>query len=127
MPIVPLCRISAKATFPEVVRDVADAIREARRSGESKLLVVATDVQFGPPSVSDRYLMARTWAEAAGGRLTLAMACPAGLIDHEKLGVIAGRNFGMQCDVFCDEAEARDWLVAQEPPEEPPHWPLAQP
>jgi hypothetical protein len=100
-------------SFERAVQAVSEAIVEARVAGHGQILVLVPEVSFPAPSLSARHQMARAWAEAADGRLALAVVCPAQLIDPEKFGVIAARNFGLLSNVFSNEAEARAWLAAQ--------------
>lgn len=82
----------------------------AREEGLRALLVDILEVRFEPPSVAERHVMVRTWAEAAQGMLRIAMVAPPTFIDPEKFGVIVAANFGLPGNVFSSEAEALAWL-----------------
>ena len=107
-------RAVSGASFSRLVRAVADDLRHAREAGTTQMLVLAKQLAFAPPTISERHEMARIWAAAAASRVTVAVVCPAEMIDEHKFGVLAARNFGLSCDVFSDEDEARAWLAAQQ-------------
>ena len=92
------------------VRRVAEAVRHARASGQRALLVVVPPDWGVVPSAAERVAMVRHWAQAAEGRVRLAVVAPPGLFDDERLGVVAARGFGLLGEVFEHEGEARAWL-----------------
>lgn len=107
----PVFRPEGEMSFAQAEQAVAHAIARVREAGGRELMVIATAVTgFAPPDLAARHRMVRTWAAAAGGRVHLAVKAPPHLIDEHKFGVVAGRNFGLQGNVFSDEAEAAEWL-----------------
>jgi hypothetical protein len=105
-------RPSGTMTFPQAVQAVAEAIAQARDEGVDKLLLVGTGVSgIESPSVAERHQMAREWADVAQGRVAIALVVHPALIDPEKFGVLAARNFGLIADVFVSEADAIAWLA----------------
>jgi hypothetical protein len=71
---VPVVRLLPVADDFDAATDaVAGAIRGAVAQGHPHLLIDGLDVAFPPPGLLDRLRMARTWAEAADGRLRVAM------------------------------------------------------
>ena len=104
-------RPMGSCTFQQAVQLIASAITSAREQGLDKLLLVITGLTgFNPPSLSERHEMVRGWAEAAQGRLKLAMVTPPELIDPERFGVIAAANFGLRSYVCTSESDAIAWL-----------------
>jgi hypothetical protein len=57
--------------------------------------------------------MARSWAEAADGRLRVAMLVRPEFIDPERFAVVAASNFGLTSQVFDQESDALAWLRAE--------------
>jgi hypothetical protein len=62
------------------------------------------------PSAAERVAMVRGWAALAQGRVRVALVVEPGLLDGERLGVVAAAGFGLQGQAFENEAEARAWL-----------------
>ena len=101
-------------TFAQAEQAVAEALARTCERGGRELMVVATHLAGLPaPDLAQRHRMVRRWAEAARGRVTLALVVPPHLIDAEKFGVVAGRNFGLRGDVFTEETDAAQWLRLQ--------------
>lgn len=111
---VPVVRLDAVTGFERAVVLVAEAIRKAVAQGLPHLLLDASIAPFESPSLVGRHRMARTWAEAADGRLRLAVVVRPDCIDPEHFGVVAAGNFGLAAQVFEAEAEAIAWLHAQQ-------------
>lgn len=63
------------------------------------------------PSAAERVAMVRGWAALADGRVRLALVTEPGLVDDQRLGVVVAAGFGLEGEVFDNEAEARDWLA----------------
>jgi hypothetical protein len=104
-------RVVGTCRLPQAIGFVASAIDQAIKGRHYGCLVDASDLHgFGYPSVAMRHQVVRTWAERARGRVALALVLRSAVIDPDKIGVIAGRNHGLQCDVFDDVDEARAWL-----------------
>ena len=94
------------------VRRVAEAIRVAREGGAHRLLVVIP-ADLGQPTLAQRLEMVRLWAEAAQGRVRVAVVAPEAMLDSERVGTVAAAGFGLEGDAFTDEAAARAWLMAR--------------
>jgi len=104
-------RVLGTCRLPLAVGFVTSAIEQALSGRHPGCLIDASGLDgFGSPSVATRHQVVRCWAELARGRLALALVLRPAVIDAEKIGVIAGRNHGMHCDVFDNVAEARAWL-----------------
>jgi hypothetical protein len=111
---VPALRLLPTADdFDAALDAVAGAIRGAVAQGHPHLLIEALDVAFGPPELLDRLRMARAWAEAADGRLRVAMVVRPEFIDPERFTVVAASNFGLASQVFEQESDALAWLRAE--------------
>jgi hypothetical protein len=105
-------RVVGTCRLPLAVGFVASAIDQALTGRHYGCLVDASLLDgFGSPSVATRHQVVRSWAECAQGRVALALVLQSAVIDPEKIGVIAGRNHGLQCDVFDDVNEAWAWLL----------------
>lgn len=104
-------RLDPAKRLEAAVRLVGDAIVNARSSGARGVLVVVPPDWALPPTTAERVSMVRTWASLAGGRVRLAMVAPPGLLDEQRVGVVAARGFGLAGEVFEDEDEARRWLA----------------
>lgn len=105
------CRLSGNHGFQQSVKAIIEAITAAREQGLRALLVDIVELRgFDAPTITERHVMVRAWAEAAQGMLRVAIVAPPMFIDPEKFGVIAAANFGLTGDVFSSEAEALAWL-----------------
>ena len=103
--VVGTCRLPLAGGF------VMSALEQAIQGQHSGCLIDASELDgFGSPSVATRHQVVRAWAERARGLVAVALVLRSAVIDPEKIGVIAGRNHGLQCDVFDDVDEARAWL-----------------
>lgn len=109
-------RLAGTYRFEAATALVTSALAQAFMQRHERLLVVATDVVgFDSPDIPARHQMMRHWAAAAQAWVRLALVVRAEMIDPEKFGVIAARNFGFVTDVFESEHEALDWLRMLEP------------
>jgi hypothetical protein len=98
----------------QAVRLITSAIAWAREQGVGKLLVVVPPLTPAePPSLGARYFFVREWADAARGKVTLALVVPVELIDPKRFGVTVARNSGFRANIFATEREARAWLAEQ--------------
>ena len=105
------CRLSGNRGFQPSVKAIIEAITTAREQGLRGLLVDIVELRgFDAPSIAERHVMVRAWAEAAQGMLRVAMVASPTFIDPEKFGVVAAANFGLVGNVFRSEAEALAWL-----------------
>jgi hypothetical protein len=106
------CRIVGEHTLEEGVALVTAAIMRTRELGIGKLLVdVGAATGFDPPSLAARHWFMNEWAKAARSEVRIAMVARAEHIHAERFGVIAGRNFGMESNVFEEEDQALAWLL----------------
>lgn len=103
-------RLLADVRLEQAIALVADAIRQAVTLQQPGLLVDVRAAGFAPPSLGERHRFVRLWAEAAAGRLCLALVARPDFIDAERFGVVAAANFGLLGQVFEGETEARAWL-----------------
>jgi hypothetical protein len=106
-------RASGGQTLAQAQRSLVEAIVQAREAGMRALLAVLRDIDFASPGLAQRHVLVREWADAAQGRVRIALVLPAQFIDDEKFGVVAAANFGLHGNVFTTETDARDWLLAQ--------------
>ena len=108
---VPVVRLMATQRLLDHAIDAATVvIRRMVEQGQPHLLLDAKDASFDAPSLVDRLRMVRQWAEAAGGRVRIAVVAPPEFIDPERFGVVAAGKFGLAGQVFEGEAEAIAWL-----------------
>ena len=112
---IALARVPAGPwSFPQAVAAVERILVAAAGLGVRRVAVDATAVEgVQTPSLADRHAMVRTWADAAGGRLVVAMACAPELMDPERFGVVAAANFGLHTNVFSSVDDALAWLALQ--------------
>ena len=109
-------RLAGTYRFEPATALVTSALEQAFMQRHDRLLVVATDVVgFDSPGIAARHQMMRHWAGAAQAWVRLALVVRPELIDPEKFGVIAARNFGFLTDVFETEHEALEWLRTLQP------------
>ena len=108
---VPVARLAdTHRVFEHAVDLLTEVIRLTVAEGHPHLLMVGSDIVFAAPTLVDRLRMVRQWAEAADGRLRIAMVVPPSFIDPERFGVVAAGNFGLAAQVFAQEADAIAWL-----------------
>lgn len=108
---VPVVRLVPTQRLLDHAIDAATGvIRRMVAEGQPHLLVDARAASFDAPSLVDRLRMVRQWAEAAGGRVRIAVVAPPEFIDPERFGVVAAGKFGLAGQVFEDQAEAIAWL-----------------
>src|SRR5256885_15399406 len=102
-----------EANLDQAIGLVDKAIRYCRLNGIDSLLVNITRISgFPPPSVTDRYLFTKQWAETARGQVVVSMVAPNEMIDPDKIGVTMAGNRGLYTNVFTDESDAIEWLLA---------------
>jgi hypothetical protein len=121
-PILPSCeivdgiavfRLVATCRFERASRLIASAIAQAAADGHAYCLINALELHgFASPSIPSRHQMVRSWALASEGRVNCAVVVRPQLIDHERFGVVAARNFGLHGDVFETEDAAHAWLAS---------------
>jgi len=95
------------------IRQVADAVREARARGHAKLIVDTNGLEFGfeTASIAARFDAATAWAEASGGKVALALVLRRDLIDPHGFTPTSAAMAGLKYMPFDDEARARAWLA----------------
>jgi len=104
-------RPAGSVTLKEAIDLVSAAIAYAREQGIHDLLVnISALTGFAPPSLAERYFLIEQWAAVADGKVRLAMAARAELIDPEKIGVLLALNRGLVSNIFVTEDEALTWL-----------------
>lgn len=108
-------RLEGTRSFPQAVDEVEQCLREALASGARRVLIDVRElVGFDKPDVVARIGMIRRWADAAQGRLKMAIVSRAEIIDDERFGVVLAQSLGFDGNVFEVEEDARLWL-AQSP------------
>ncbi len=108
---IAIWRPRATLSLERVIELVRTGIDSARARGMRRLLIDLTALDgFASPSIPARHQFARAWAEAAGGALRIAFLAKPEMIDPQKFGVMVGRNFGADANVFASEADALEWL-----------------
>jgi hypothetical protein len=111
---MPVARLGAShLLFDHAVTLVTGVIRRLASEGTPHLLIDASLVRFAPPTLVDRLRMVREWADAAEGRVRIAMLTRPEFIDPERFGIVAAGNFGLAAQVFDLEADAIAWLRAE--------------
>ncbi len=91
---------------------ISKAILFAREQRIRRLLVDITGLSgFAPPTLSERFRMVTDWANAAEGRVKLAMVAHPNMIDPERFGVTVAQNRGLNGNIFSSETEALTWLL----------------
>ena len=107
-------RPKGTVSFDTAAHLVRGAIVEARRQQVAELLVDTTSLfGFASPSTAERFFAVVDWANAAKGRLRLAMVAREELVDPQKFGVTVGLNRDLVNSIFLTESEATAWLDAQ--------------
>ena len=89
---------------------VSLAIGECRTKGVGELVANISGLKGYVLTMSDRLLAIESWAEAAGGRLKLALVMPEQAIHPSRFGVLVAKRRGMIADVFASEVDAVAWL-----------------
>jgi hypothetical protein len=108
-------RLDGPHGIGDVAHKVTQAIRAALANGDARLLVRIDGVTgLAPPSLGVRHQIIREWAIASSGAVTLALVARPDFIDPQRFGVVTAANFGMHSNVFDNEADAVEWLRAQE-------------
>lgn len=101
-------------TLAETVALVTEAIRYCHDRKVPRLLVDLTQLGgFPPPEVHDRYRFAHEWAQAARGKLILAVVAREEMLDRERFGILAAKNAGLRAYVSISVPESREWLLKQ--------------
>ncbi len=108
---VPVARLAeAHTVFEHAVDQIAGVIRRAVAEGRPHLLLDVGGIAFDAPTLVNRLRMVRRWADAADGRLRIAMVARPEFIDSERFGVVAAGNCGLAGQVFEREEDAFAWL-----------------
>jgi hypothetical protein len=110
-----------KASLVASVEMITSVIAECRLQNIAKLLVDVTELFGYPvPTIADRFWMVQDWAQAAQGKVVIAVVALPEFIDPKKFGVRAAADAGLKGDVFTSVAEAKAWLLANAPDEKGP-------
>ena len=108
-------RPCGRYSLADAVDLVSRAITQCRDRGLGKLLIDARGLIDLPiPTLVDRFLMVEEWAQEAEGAVVVVLLVHAEYIHPQKFGVKVAAHFGLTCDVYTSEADARRWLQ-QEP------------
>ncbi len=92
---------------------ISRVIEHARANDIPGILVDVRRLHgFPHPSVVDRFWFVREWATRSSGRVVLAMVQRPEMIDKDQIGVTMASNAGLTANVFDNESDARDWLIA---------------
>jgi hypothetical protein len=93
---------------------IVQAIRFSRENGIARLLVDATQLGvLPPPTLADRYWIARDFAREAQKAVVVSFAFQNHLLDVERFGVTVATNLGMRTNAFETKSEALAWLLSQ--------------
>lgn len=104
-------RLNGSYSLDEVVDQIASAVAYARAQQIAKLLVDTTGVTgLGPPTLAERFYLAKTWAQAAGSAVRFALVVRPELSDPRRFGATVATNRGADTQSFDTEAEALVWL-----------------
>ena len=105
-----------RVSLVEGVAMITRAIAQCRAQKIRKLLVDVTQLTDLPvPTLDDRYWMVQDWAQAAQGELIMATVALPEYIHPGKFGIKAAADAGLKGDVFTSAADAKAWLIANEP------------
>jgi hypothetical protein len=105
-----------KASLVDSVDMITRVIAQCRARNITKLLVDVTELFGYPvPSLADRFWIVQDWAQAAQGKLVIAVVALPEYIDPKKFGVQAAADAGLKGDVFTSVADAQAWLRVNEP------------
>lgn len=92
---------------------ITEAIAHARELELAQLLVDTLGLTgIDPPNTFQRYYLINRWAEAAQGRVQVAMVLRPEIIDPSRFGIRVAQNRGFLTEAFLDEAAAIAWLDA---------------
>lgn len=104
-------RPTKATTLEHLMQLVTSAIVAAREQQFRKLMVVITGLSnLKLPSLTDRYIIIRKWADAAQGQVSLAFVARPEWIDREHIGATIAENAGLRGRSFALEEEAIAWL-----------------
>jgi hypothetical protein len=103
-------RPTGSVSVDDAIRMVGIAIGECRTRGVAQLVADISGLTGYVLTMSDRLLAIESWAEAAAGRVQLALVMQEATIHASKFGVLVARRRGMTADVFTAEPDAVAWL-----------------
>ena len=104
---------TGSVSVEQVTQLVASAIAECRARDVGELVANICGLTGYVLGMSDRMFAVQTWAEAAAGRVILALVMPAEAIHPSKFGVLVARRASMVAAVFTTEPDAVAWLDGQ--------------
>ena len=97
----------------EGARLVVRAIELALERKVKNLLVNSVGLDYTErPTLPDRYFFVREWADAARGKVRIAVVLEPHLIDPEPFGPTVAANRGLSLNLFTSEEAALEWLLA---------------
>jgi hypothetical protein len=100
------------STLVEIVGLIASVILHCRENGIERLLIDVTKMEgVAIPSLVDRFLMVEEWAQAAAGKVAIAMVVRPEYMHPTKFGVQVANDMGMTVDTHHTEAQAVHWLA----------------
>jgi len=100
----------------EGARLVVQAIELALERKVKNLLVNAVGLDYTEmPSIPDRYFFVREWADAACGKVRIAVVLEPHLIDPQPFGPTVAANRGLSLNLFASEEAALEWLLVPAP------------
>jgi hypothetical protein len=106
-----LFRVAGDASLHVLVERVNTAIAYAKAQRITRLLIDTTGVTgLVPPTLAERFYLAKTWAETAGSGLRFALVVRPELSDPRRFGATVATNRGADTQSFDTEAEALVWL-----------------
>src|SRR5208283_469441 len=102
-----------EVSLEQGVRLVTSAITYAREQKVRRLLVVATaPTGFKSPTVTERYYMAKKFAQAARSMVRVAVVASPEVFDSQRFGELVAKNSGLALQRFASEEEALAWLLS---------------
>jgi hypothetical protein len=94
----------------QCVQQVGETILRAKQAGLAGLLVGATAIGFGPPSIVERHWLITEWAMAGHSAVRVALVIRPEFVDPQRFGTVLARSRGLDFRAFTDRASAMAWL-----------------
>ncbi len=111
---IAMLRPQGPHSLVEVVDIVSHGIAYCREHDVPLLMVNVTGItDVAIPTLLDRFLMVEDWAQAAGGKVTVAVVVSTEYLHPRRFGVKVASHFGLTSDVFATEDGALAWLSQQ--------------
>jgi hypothetical protein len=96
-------------TIDEAAVLVIKGLEACQKVKQQKLLIDTRRLDFGNPSLADRFFFVEQLSVHAKG-IAIALVLHAHLIDVDRFGVTVARNRGLTAEVFTSEIDALNWL-----------------